>query len=319
MINTACLILLNSLHLLLQRQARSQENLCMDGGGPLLDNRQNKQELQAQCAKQTMSHYSSFPIRSSVSSHDILSDNTSPKKRQQGTLTSNAGVWRTPFSQHPTPTPSVQPIRIDIPITRAVSTQPNPPLTTFQSSAMSLKMSQTLKVNGHGQSCQNHANHIYACPITATKKLPQPTQQHRPGIFRGQTTKPQVSITPTKHVSFQEPPTHQKQGTGLLKQTDPQERCDPWKREAQEKLEKQQRLQAVELLEQEVQELQAKVKRSDVENDRLRKLSLEWQFQKRLQEIQQRGEDEDEEEDEELDMMVTIQQLETRDQVRSLK
>ncbi|XP_022606455.1 afadin-like [Seriola dumerili] len=299
----------------LMRQARSQENLCMDGGGPLLDKRQNTWEQQERSANQTMSHYSSFPIRSSVSIHDILSDNTSPKKRQQGALTSGAGVWRAPFSQHPTPTPSVQPIRIDIPVTRAVNTQSNPPLITFQSSSLlSLKMSQTLKVNGHEQ---NQANHIYACPISAMKKLPQPSlssQQQRPSIFRGQAVKPQVSITPTKHVSFQEPPTQQKQRTGPMKQTDPQELSDPWRREAQEKLEKQQRLQAVELLEQEVQELQAKVKRSAVENDRLRKLSLEWQFQKRLQEIQQRGEDEDEEEDEELDMMVTIQQLETRAQ-----
>lgn len=79
-------------------------------------------------------------------------------------------------------------------------------------------------------------------------------------------------------------------------------------------LEKQQKLHVVELLEQEVQELQAKAKRTAEENNRLRKLSLEWQFQKRLQEIQQRGEDE--EEDEDLDMMVTIQQLEMRTQVK---
>ncbi|XP_040917465.1 afadin [Toxotes jaculatrix] len=298
------------------RQALSQENLCMDSGGPLLDKRQNTWEHQDWSAKQTMSHYSSFPIRSSVSTHDILSDNSSPKKLQQGTYTSGAGVWRAPFSQHPTPTPSVQPVRIDIPVTRAVNTQSNPPLITFQSSTLlSVKMSQTLKGNGHKQSSQNQANHIYACPISATKKLPQPSlssQQQRPSIFRSQAVKPQVSITPTKHVSFQEPPTQWKQVTGPKRQKDPQELADPWRREAQEKLEKQQRLQVVDLLEQEVQELQAKAKRTAVENDRLRKLSLEWQFQKRLQEIQQRGEDE--EEDEDLDMMVTIQQLETRAQ-----
>ncbi|XP_018537246.1 LOW QUALITY PROTEIN: afadin [Lates calcarifer] len=302
----------------LMRQALSQENLCMDRGGPLLDKRQNMWEQQDWSAKQPTSYYSSFPIRSSVSTHDILSDNTSPKNRQQGTRTSAAGVWRSPFSQHPTPTPSIQPIRIDIPITRAVTTQSNPPLITFQSSSLlSMKMNQTLKVNGHKQSPENPASHIYACPISATKKLPQPSlssQQQRPSIFRGQAVKPQVSITPTKHVSFQEPPTQPKQGMGPVKQKDPQEVSDPWRREAQEKLEKQQRLQVVELLEQEVQELQAKVQRSTEENDRLRKLSLEWQFQKRLREIQQRGEDEDEEDDEDLDMMMTIQQLETRAQ-----
>ncbi|XP_051813953.1 afadin-like isoform X2 [Acanthochromis polyacanthus] len=274
------------------RQALSQENLCMDSGGPLLDKRQNMWLQKDQAAKQTTRHYSSFPIRLSVSTHDILSESA---KQQQGSRTSNAGVWRTPFSQQSAPTPSVQPIRIDIPITRAVSTQSNPPLTTFQ-----VKMSQTLKVN-------KQSPHIYACPVSAIKKLPQSSQQQR-----NQAAKPQVSITPTKHVSFQEPPHQQKTSSGPAKQKDPQEMSGPWRREAQEKLEKQQRLQVVELLQQEVQELQAKAKRSSEENDRLRKLNLEWQFQKRLQEVQQRGEDEDEEEDEDLDMMVTLQQLEER-------
>ncbi|XP_069391951.1 afadin isoform X2 [Paralichthys olivaceus] len=296
------------------RQALSQENLCMETGGPLLDKRGKDAS-----ANHTMSHYSSFPIRSSVSSHDILTDYSSPMKQQQGVRTSGAGVWRAPFSQRPTSTPSAQPIRIDIPITRAVNTQSNPPLTTFQSpSLLSTKMSQTPQINGHSQSPYNQANHMYACPISAVKKLPRPSlssQQHRPGIFRGQAVKPQVSIPPTKHVSFQEPPTQQRQGTGAAKHRGPQELTNPWRRETQEKLEKQHRLQAVELLEQEVQELQAKVKRSVEENDRLRKLSLEWQFQKRLREIQQRGDDE-EDEYEDLDMMVVIQQLETRTQSR---
>lgn len=288
----------------------------MDSGGPLLDKRQNFWEQRDQHAKQTMSHYSSFPIRSSVSTHDILSENCPLTKRQQSSHTSGAGMWRTPFSQHPAPTPSIQPIRIDIPVTRAVNTHTNPPLTTFHSS--SLLVVKKSKVNGTKESPQNQANHIYACPLPATKKLPQPplpSQQQRSTTHRDQATKSQVSTTPTKHVSFQEPPTQQRQGSVPSKQKDPQELGDPWRREAQEKLEKQQRLHVVELLEQEVQELQAKAKRTVEESDRLRKLSLEWQFQRRLQEIQQRGEDDDEEEDEDLDMMLTIQQLETRTQV----
>ncbi|KAI3367154.1 hypothetical protein L3Q82_008211 [Scortum barcoo] len=306
----------SSINLCTDRQALSQENLCMDSGGPLLDKRQDLWKQRDQHAKQTMSDYSTFPVRSSVSTHDILSDTCSPTKQQQGGRTSGAGVWRTPFSQHPTPTPSIQPIRIDIPVTRAVNPQMNPPLTTFQTPAlMAVKMSQTLKVNG---SPQNQANHIYL--LNATKKLSQPSflsQQHRSTTHGDQAAKPQVSIPPTKHVSFQEPPTQQhKQVTGPTKLKDPQGLSDPWRREAQEQLEKQQRLYVVELLEQEVQELQAKAKRTAEESDRLRKLSLEWQFQKRLREIQQRGEDEDEEEDEDLDMMVTIQQLENRTQAR---
>lgn len=268
-----------------------------------MDKRPNLWEQQA---KQPMSHDSTFPIRPSVSAHDILSDNGSATKPQQSRRPTGAGVWRTPFSQHPTP--STQPIRIDIPVTRAVKTQINPPLTTFQSPpSLTGKMSQNVKVNGNAPIPLNQAQPIYACPIPATKKLPPPSllaQQHRPTAHRGQAVK-QVGIPPTKHVSFQEPPSQQKQ----------KQLSDPWRREAQEKLEKQQMLHAVELLEQELQELQAKAKRTAEENDRLRKLSLEWQFQKRLQEIQRRGDEEDEEGDEDLDMMLTIQQLEKRTQV----
>ncbi|KAM3594356.1 uncharacterized protein V6R79_006326 [Siganus canaliculatus] len=303
----------------LMRQALSQENLCMDSGGPLLDKRQNFREQTGQHTKQTLSHYSSFPIRSS-STNDILSDYCTPVKPQQGGRTSGAGVWRTPFSQHPTPMPSVHPIRIDIPITRAENTQTNPPLSTFQSASLqAVKMSHTLQANRSKKSPQNPSHHIYACPVPAIKKLPQtslPSQQQRPGTHRDQAAKPQVSITPTKHVSFQEPLTQRMQGSGPEKLQDPQELSGPWKREAQEKLEKEQRLHVVELLEKEVQELQAKAKRTAEESERLRKLSLEWQFQKRLQEVQQRGEDEDEEEDEDLDMMLTLQQLEKRTQNR---
>ncbi|XP_041828575.1 afadin [Melanotaenia boesemani] len=295
------------------RQALSQENLCMDSGGPLLDKRQNAWQQRDQAAKQTQSHYSSFPIRSSLSSNDILSNHSSPTKQQQSSRTSAAGVWRMPFSQQAIPAPSVQPIRIDIPVTRAASTQSNLPLTTFQqsSSLLAVKMSQTLKVSGHTQSPQSQMDHIYACPVPAAKKLPQP-QQQRSATCRGKTEKPQVSITPTKkHVSFlEDAPQQNKREGGPVRQRDPRVLCDPWKREAQEKLEKQRRLQAVEHLVEEVQELQAKAKRTAEENNRLRRLNLEWQFQKRVQEMQQRGEDEQDEED--LDMMVTLQQLENR-------
>nr|XP_040055730.1 afadin isoform X3 [Gasterosteus aculeatus aculeatus] len=294
------------------RHALSQENLCVDRGGPLLDGRQHFWEPKEQRAKQTTSPYSSFPIRSSVSSHDILSDYRPPTKQQQGGRTSGAGVWRAPFSQHPTPTPSNQPTRVDIPVTRAMDAHASPPLTTFQGSSLqAARMCQTLKARGAG----NRADHIYACPITATGRPPQPappSQQQRCNTHRDPAAKPQVSITPTKHVSFQEPLTEQEQCTGPARPKDPPDRCDPWRRDAQEKLEKQQRLRVVELLEQEVQELQGKARRTAEENGRLRRINLEWQFQKRLQEVQQRGEDE--EEDEDLDMMVTIQQLEKREQ-----
>ncbi|XP_058023803.1 afadin isoform X16 [Ahaetulla prasina] len=91
---------------------------------------------------------------------------------------------------------------------------------------------------------------------------------------------------------------------------------DPWKRDAKEKLEKQQQMHIVDMLSKEIQELQSKPDRTGEENDRLRKLMLEWQFQKRLQESKQKDEDEDEEEDDDIDTMLIMQRLEAERRVR---
>ncbi|XP_054651747.1 afadin isoform X2 [Dunckerocampus dactyliophorus] len=249
------------------RPALSQENLCVDTGGPLLDKRQKPR--QSQGAQQSTT-YSQLPIRPSFSSQDISSDKS---KVQQGTCTR---VWRTPFSQQATPTPSIQPVRVDIPVTRALAIQANPPLTTFQqsSSVVAPRLSEILR-------------HNYGCPIPAAKKLPLPAKH-------------QVSITPTKQVSFQEPPTQHKQGTGPTRPKDLQEHT-----EAQEKLEEKPRPQDLELLEQEARKLEDKAERSAEEAQRLHKLSLEWRFQMR----RQQGDD-----DEDADVMVMKQQLGTRAQ-----
>uniref|UniRef100_A0A8C4RWT3 Afadin n=1 Tax=Erpetoichthys calabaricus TaxID=27687 RepID=A0A8C4RWT3_ERPCA len=91
---------------------------------------------------------------------------------------------------------------------------------------------------------------------------------------------------------------------------------DPWKRDAREKLEKQQQLHIVDMLNKEIQELQAKPERTAEENDRLRKLMLEWQFQKRLQESKQNEEDDEEEDDEDVDTMLIMQRLEAEKRAR---
>ncbi|XP_065744543.1 afadin isoform X7 [Phocoena phocoena] len=91
---------------------------------------------------------------------------------------------------------------------------------------------------------------------------------------------------------------------------------DPWKRDAREKLEKQQQLHIVDLLSREIQELQGKAERSAEESDRLRKLMLEWQFQKRLQESKQKDEDDEEEEDDDVDTVLLMQRLEAERRAR---
>ncbi|XP_077587862.1 afadin isoform X1 [Stigmatopora nigra] len=162
------------------RQALSQENLSMDTVGLLLD--------KSQTITTKQNHHSHLPIRSSFSTQNILLRD--PVKERE----TRAGVWRTPFSQQLTPMPSIQPIRIDVPITRPAVSHTNPPLTTFQhgSYLVAPRSSQALQINGH-----SHPK----CPIRAG-----------PSRLAPQTVaKPQVSITPTKHVSFQEPLSQEKQ------------------------------------------------------------------------------------------------------------
>jgi afadin len=91
---------------------------------------------------------------------------------------------------------------------------------------------------------------------------------------------------------------------------------DPWKRDAREKLEKQQQRHIVDMLSREIHELQSKADRSAEESDRLRKLMLEWQFQKRLQEATQKDEDDEEEEDDDVDTMLIMQRLEAERRAR---
>ncbi|KAI4804291.1 hypothetical protein KUCAC02_025922 [Chaenocephalus aceratus] len=155
------------------RQALSQENLSVDRESdrqhPLLDGRQT-----------ALRSLPSFPLRSCNQ-----------------------------FPQNQTPTPSSQPVRIDIPLPRTVSSRP--PLTSFL----------------------------------------QGSRVSDGSLQRPSSNRPQVSIPPTKHVSFQDPPA--------------------WKREAQEKHAS---------MQQEVQDLQGKERRMAEESARLTRLS---QLERRAQ------------------------------------
>ncbi|XP_014344840.1 afadin isoform X3 [Latimeria chalumnae] len=91
---------------------------------------------------------------------------------------------------------------------------------------------------------------------------------------------------------------------------------DPWKRDAKEKLEKQQQLHIVDMLSKEIHDLQNKPDRTAEENDRLRKLMLEWQFQKRLQESKENDDDDDDDDDDEVDTMLIMQRLEAERRAR---
>lgn len=262
-----------------------------------LDESQNLWQQNDRRGKQTMIHDSSFPIRSSSSAHNILSDGYSPTKDARSSRLSAAAVWRTPLSQQQTP--SIQPKRIDIPLTTALK----------PTNHQTIRMNQNFQVNRNVPTPPHPA---HACPTPANKKPPQsslsPLQQR--------TAAQEDAFTPTKHVSFQDPPAQQ----GHRPKTRPQLGSDRWRgKEAQGQIEKEKELFEMEHLEQEVQRLQVKEELTLQETDRLRRLSLEWQFQKRLQEIQKRRDDDDDEEedDEDLDTMLAINQMERQAQASS--
>lgn len=266
----------------------SQESLYLDKSHNLWEQNDRR-------GKQTLIHDSSFPIRSSSSAHNILSDGYSPTKEPGSGHLSAAALWRTPLSQQQTP--SNQPKRIDIPLTRAV----NP--TNHQT----IRINQNFQVDRNVLTPPRPAHDVYACPTPANKKPPQsslsPLQQR--------TSAPEDGFTPTKHVSFQDPPAQQ----GHRPKTHPELGSDRWRgKEAQGQIKKEKEM---ELLEQEVQRLQVKEELTPEENDRLRRLSLEWQFQKRLQEMEKSREDDEEEEDEDLDTMLAINQMERQTQASS--
>ncbi|XP_031684095.1 afadin-like [Oncorhynchus kisutch] len=139
--------------------------------------------------------------------------------------------------------------------------------------------------------------------------------QQQQALRRVQTVTSQLFPTQSKDTSLQRPPAKPQPGTTTghqdqyfsMNKEPPSEgnkslSPDPWKRDAWEKQQKQQRLQVVDLLEQEIQDLQAKAQLTPEETNRLRRLNLEWQFQQRLQEFQQNGNyDDDEDDDEEED------------------
>ncbi|KAM6464294.1 afadin isoform 14-T14 [Liasis olivaceus] len=168
-------------------------------------------------------------------------------------------------------------------------------------------------------------------------------QERKLGQMRAQPLMPaQSMLPPLQQVKPEKPSTLQRSHETVIRELQPQQQPrtierrdlqyitiskeelsssdslspDPWKRDAKEKLEKQQQMHIVDMLSKEIQELQNKPDRTGEENDRLRKLMLEWQFQKRLQESKQKDEDEDEEEDDDIDTMLIMQRLEAERRAR---
>ncbi|KAJ3613120.1 hypothetical protein NHX12_019372, partial [Muraenolepis orangiensis] len=217
---------------------------------------------------------------------------TQPQNPENRGVKSAAGVWRTPPSRMSGPPPT-QPIRIQRPTVRAEA-QPGVPLSTFQpgnTRASAARPAQSGSQNGSAP----HPRPVSSSNTTQRNATTGQSQHNSSGPQRTA-----AGLPAPRHVSFQNPlpgrepppPPPGEKGERLSP--------DPWRREAHKE---HWRRRELELLEREVKELGAKACRSPGESQRLRGLTLEWHFQRRLQE------EEEEEEEEEEDTHLTENRL----------
>uniref|UniRef100_A0A4W4G2F3 Afadin n=1 Tax=Electrophorus electricus TaxID=8005 RepID=A0A4W4G2F3_ELEEL len=326
------------------RVARSQEELCDTPGvypaerlrqEDLLHLQQQREaEYQRAAGGEPWNHQVSSSVESSTSSQEHL--NYAPSAKPQGNHKSGPGRWKTPIAPHSAPVGVSQPSRSDLPPPPpppppahydydlpADLPLPPPPTSAQQQAAAAL-------ADRKKREEQQRWYEKEKARLEEERDRKRREQERKLGQIRNPQG-PMLSAAPR-------PPPHDTVIRDMQPQQQPRtiERRDlqyitiskdelsasdslspdPWKRDAREKLEKQQQLHIVDLLDKEIQELQAKPERTAEESDRLRKLMLEWQFQKRLQESKQSEEDEEEEDDEEVDTVLIMQRLEAEKRAR---
>lgn len=284
-----------------QRHARSQENLCEERRPPSVLDRPHIWKSQCDLAKQeTASQSIAIPVQSSSS--------TLTRASQQGN-------WRA--SKTGVLMKTSQPVRIDVPASPSHGLS----FVTFRPPAasplgeQSHSVSHTLaRTPTHGTLIQGQHLSPAVVSAPACSTLPRPrlpslsAQQQKLPSARSQASSLRPASTPPAskqapnlvsnslcHLSSTSASRHTQPPVGLATESPTRSGLwlDPWRRDERDRLQKQFRHQAVDQLEQEVLQLQGKVQRTLEESERLRRLSLEWQFQKRLQEFQQSESDED--------------------------
>lgn len=173
---------------------------------------------------------------------------------------SSLGLWKIPTTAQSVPLS--QPKRMDVPYTPQANSLS---FSTFRQPVETQMMSP--------------AHHWYQKQSNASpSQRPQQVLKKKTVVFQSPAQTLQNSSASCLSAN------HQQKGPDKIKKLSV---GDSWKRDAQDKQ------QTADLLQQEVQQLQAKVQRSIEESERLRRLSLELQFQKRLEEFQQNGDEDD--------------------------
>uniref|UniRef100_A0A673XZW2 Afadin n=1 Tax=Salmo trutta TaxID=8032 RepID=A0A673XZW2_SALTR len=327
----------------MQRVGHSQEELCdLPGGYPPatlrpedlvhLQQQQREADYQRGSGEHWVNHHQvSSSVESSTSSQEHL--NYSSNKTQSNHK-SGPGRWKTPGPIAPHPGPVAQATRTDLPPPppppppvhyQDFDTQPDLPLPPPPSASQQQAAAADRKKREEQQRWYEKEK----ARLEEERERKRREQERKLGQVRNPsiatTLPPQGNPMDTvirELLPQQQPRTIERRdlqyitiNKAELSSSDSLS-PDPWKRDAREKLEKQQQLHIVDLLDREIQDLQAKPERTAEESDRLRKLMLEWQFQKRLQESKQSDEEDEEDDDEDVDTMMIMQRLEAEKRAR---
>ncbi|XP_054451257.1 afadin isoform X3 [Pteronotus mesoamericanus] len=333
-----------------QRVTRSQEELREDKVYHL-----ERHRMEATLDRKSDSDVwvnQSSSVGSSASSQEHL-DHVSKPGTPASTLTrSGPGRWKTPAAGQPVPAAVPQPGRTDLPpppppppmhyaseFDGLPMELPLPPPPASQAGPLSAQAAAERKKREEHQRWYEKEK----ARLEEERERKRREQERKLGQMRTQSLNPApfspVTVQPVKP---EKPATLQRPPDTVIRELQPQQQPrtierrdlqyitlskeelssgdslspDPWKRDAREKLEKQQQLHIVDMLSREIQELQGKPARTAEDSDRLRKLMLEWQFQKRLQESKQKDEDDEEEEDDDVDTVLLMQRLEAERRAR---
>ncbi|XP_077874812.1 afadin isoform X1 [Ictidomys tridecemlineatus] len=334
----------------IQRVARSQEELREEKAYQL-----ERQQVEAVMDRKSDSDLwinQSSSVESSTSSQEHL-NHSSKSATPASTLTkSGPGRWKTPAAVLPTPVAISQPIRTELPpppppppvhyagdFDGMPMDLPLPPPPANQVVPQSAQAAAERKKREEHQRWYEKEK----ARLEEERERKRREQERKLGQMRTPPLHP-ASFPPlaTPQAKPEKPSTLQRPQETVIRELQPQQQPrtierrdlqyitiskeelssgdslspDPWKRDAREKLEKQQQLHIVDMLSKEIHELQSRAERTAEESDRLRKLMLEWQFQKRLQESKQKDEDDEEEEDDDVDTMLIMQRLEAERRAR---
>ncbi|XP_010637789.1 afadin isoform X14 [Fukomys damarensis] len=335
----------------IQRVARSQEELREDKAYQL--ERHRMEAVMDRKSDSDMWINQSSSVESSTSSQEHL-NHSSKSVTPASTLTkSGPGRWKTPAVVPPTPVAISQPIRTDLPpppppppVHYASDFDgipmdlplPPPPASQVGPQSVQVAAAERKKREEHQRWYEKEK-----ARLEEERERKRREQERKLGQMRTQSLNPApFSPLSSQQAKPEKPSTLQRPQETVIRELQPQQQPrtierrdlqyitiskeelssgdslspDPWKRDAREKLEKQQQMHIVDMLSKEIHDLQSKADRTAEENDRLRKLMLEWQFQKRLQESKQKDEDDEEEEDDDVDTMLIMQRLEAERRAR---